>query len=335
MNNYFFLTKEEQLQVLQAAETQTGIPSQVIEKDLWVTTILQIIFSLPFADKLIFKGGTSLSKVWKLINRFSEDIDLSVDRSLFGLEGDLTKKQIKKLRKESSTFIKETFYKELSETIYKFGIGHLCTIDCEPDGKSDSTYPEPRKIWIKYDSACKEELNYLKPVVLLEIGARSLLEPYENNVITSIVEELFPKIKTTLVNNHIPTAIAKKTFIEKIFLLHELFSIEGSGNKANRKSRHLYDIYMMKDKDFAIEALDDDELWENIRHHREIFTSVKGVDYSPGIRKRITIIPREDIKSAWEKDFSEMLESMIYGNNKPNFNEITKQLKKLQDKLRK
>ena len=117
--------------------------------------------------------------------------------------------------------------------------------------------------------------------------------------------------------------------------MHELFSIEGSGNKANRKSRHLYDIYMMKDKDFAIEALDDDELWENIRHHREIFTSVKGVDYSPGIRKRITIIPREDIKHTWEKDFSEMLENMIYGNNKPNFNEITKQLKKLQDKLRK
>ena len=66
----------------------------MIEKDLWVTTILQIIFSLPFADKLIFKGGTSLSKVWKLINRFSEDIDLSVDRSLFGLEGDLTKKRL-------------------------------------------------------------------------------------------------------------------------------------------------------------------------------------------------------------------------------------------------
>lgn len=99
MNNYFSLTIEEQRQVLQAAEGRIGLPAQAIEKDLWVTTILQIVFTLPFADKLIFKGGTSLSKVGKHISRFSEDIDLAIDRSQFGLEGDLTKKQIKKLRK--------------------------------------------------------------------------------------------------------------------------------------------------------------------------------------------------------------------------------------------
>ena len=63
MNNYFTLTVEEQQQVLQAAEGRIGLPAQAIEKDLWVTTILQIVFTLPFADKLIFKGGTSLSKV--------------------------------------------------------------------------------------------------------------------------------------------------------------------------------------------------------------------------------------------------------------------------------
>lgn len=62
MNNYFSLTIEEQRQVLQAAEGRIGLPAQAIEKDLWVTTILQIVFTLPFANKLIFKGGTSLSK---------------------------------------------------------------------------------------------------------------------------------------------------------------------------------------------------------------------------------------------------------------------------------
>ena len=65
MNNYFLLTIEEQRQVLQAAEGRIGLPAQAIENDLWVTTILQIVFTLPFADKLIFKGGTSLSKVGK------------------------------------------------------------------------------------------------------------------------------------------------------------------------------------------------------------------------------------------------------------------------------
>lgn len=104
MNNYFYLSTEDKLLVLRQASARLGLPPQAIEKDLWVTTILQIVFTLPFSDKLIFKGGTSLSKVWCQIERFSEDIDLAVDRSLFGMEGDLTKKQIKKLRKMSSLF---------------------------------------------------------------------------------------------------------------------------------------------------------------------------------------------------------------------------------------
>ena len=96
MNNYFKLSIQNQRRMLSQVANQTFLPVQAVEKDLWVTTLLQLVFTLPFADKLIFKGGTSLSKVWQLIDRFSEDIDLAVDRSLFGFEGDLTKKQIKK-----------------------------------------------------------------------------------------------------------------------------------------------------------------------------------------------------------------------------------------------
>ena len=334
MNNYFSLTIEEQQQVLQAAEGRIGLPAQAIEKDLWVTSILQIVFTLPFADKLIFKGGTSLSKVGKHISRFSEDIDLAVDRSLFGLEGDLTKKQIKKLRKESSVFVREDFYTALSDAIKQYGLDALCTIEPEQDGEGDNTYPEPRKIWITYKSVIQGELDYLKPIVMLEIGARSLSEPYELNKVRSLVEENFPTIQTTLVDTDVTTAVTGKTFLEKVFLLHELFSVEGHGVNANRKSRHLYDLYMMMDKDFAIAAVKDDELWETIRHHREIFTSVKGMDYTPDIRKRIVLIPREDIITVWEKDYAEMLVNMIYGSNKPTFNEIISKMKILEERFR-
>ena len=334
MNNYFSLTIEEQRQVLQAAEGCIGLPAQAIEKDLWVTTILQIVFTLPFADKLIFKGGTSLSKVGKHISRFSEDIDLAIDRSQFGLEGDLTKKQIKKLRKESSTFVREEFYKNLSDAIKQYGLNALCTIEVEKDGEGDNTYPEPRKIWITYKSVIQGELNYLKPVVMLEIGARSLSEPYEMKKVKSLVEENFPTIQTSIIDSNISTAAAGKTFLEKVFLLHELFSVPGHGASANRKSRHLYDLYQMMDKDFAITAVKDNDLWENIRHHREIFTSVKDMDYTPDVRKRIVLIPREDIISVWEKDYAEMLMNMIYGSNKPTFNQIIEKMQVLQDRFR-
>ena len=102
MNDYFHLSPQQQQMVLTQAAGKTGLPVQAVEKDLWVTVALQMAFTLPIADKLVFKGGTSLSKVWKVIRRFSEDIDLAIDPSVWGFEGDLTKRQIKRLRKTSS-----------------------------------------------------------------------------------------------------------------------------------------------------------------------------------------------------------------------------------------
>lgn len=77
--------------VLTQTANKTGLPVQAVEKDLWVTAVLQMVFSLPMANRLVFKGGTSLSKVWKVIRRFSEDIDLALDPSIWEFEGDLNR----------------------------------------------------------------------------------------------------------------------------------------------------------------------------------------------------------------------------------------------------
>lgn len=91
-NDFFSLPETQQRMVLEQAAIRHNLAKQSVEKDLWVTAIIQIIFTLPCADSLVFKGGTSLSKVWGLINRFSEDIDLAIDRTIFNLDGELTKK---------------------------------------------------------------------------------------------------------------------------------------------------------------------------------------------------------------------------------------------------
>lgn len=329
MNNYFKLSIENQRRVLSQVANQTFLPVQAVEKDLWVTTLLQLVFTLPFADKLIFKGGTSLSKVWQLIDRFSEDIDLAVDRSLFGFEGDLTKKQIKKLRKSSSLFVREDFYRELQTVLKENGLDTLCSLEVQPDGEGDNTYPEPRRIFVKYKSVCEDPLVYLPPVVMLEIGARSLLEPNEQANIKSMVENFLPSISTTLIDSKVSTALPSKTFLEKAFLLHELFSVEGHGIEAGRKSRHLYDLNRMMSKEFAIAAIKDDELWESIRHHREIFTSVSGIDYNTDIRKHIVLIPRSEIVKVWEEDYNSMCSSMIFGE-KPTFEKLITNMKELE-----
>lgn len=220
----------------------------------------------------------------------------------------------------------------LQKGIEQYGLSALCSIESQPDGEGDNTYPEPRKIFVKYQSVCADPIEYLFPVVMLEIGARSLLEPNQQTNIRSMVEELFPTIQTTLVDSQVATALASKTFLEKAFLLHELFSVEGRGENAERKSRHLYDLSRMMDKEFALDAIKDDELWESIRHHWEIFTSVRGMDYAPDVRKRIMLIPRFDIQTAWEKDYKSMCSSMIFGE-KPSFKELLERMALLEKRF--
>jgi hypothetical protein len=331
MNNFFKLTDEQrQLVIMQTSARRNDLYPQIIEKDLWVTTILQLIFSFPFADKLVFKGGTSLSKVWNVIQRFSEDIDITVDRELFGLQGDLTIKQIKKLRKQSSLFVKEIVCSELQKAFVKHDLQHIFTVEPQPDGEGDKTYPEPRKIFIRYKSLF-DDMPYLKSEIVLEIGARALFEPTAKREITSMISETL-HIDTNIENNPINTAIPAKTFIEKAFLLHEIFT--GTGRmQANRKSRHLYDLEKMMNNDFAITAISDNELWDTIRHHREKFTHISSVDYSHDIRPNICLIPPEKVIDDWRQDYETMQRTMIYGNSL-TFTELINRIKQLEDRIR-
>ena len=172
MINWRELTTNEQMAALQNVARKRHIPPQAVEKDFWVTTILQIVFSMPFADSLVFKGGTSQRKVFGKIERFSEDFDLAIDCTNFGLEGDLIKRQLKNLRKQSSTFVRYTFLGELQEVFRQHGLTEL-SATAEPDGEGDATYPEPRKIFIEYPSLFRNSLDYIKPRVMLETGGNN------------------------------------------------------------------------------------------------------------------------------------------------------------------
>ena len=314
--------------VLTQAANKTGLPVQAVEKDLWVTVVLQMVFSLSVANHLVFKGGTSLSKVWKVIRRFSEDIDLAIDPSIWGFGGDLTKKQIKQLRKVSSIFVRDELSRLLQGTVSETGMAEWLQVEADSDGEGDGTYPEPRVIHIRYQSLFDEDLPYLHSEVKLEVGARSLLEPTATAVVTSVIEDVLP-VSTTIERVMIPTALAEKTFLEKAFLLHELFSSQTS-KEAYRKSRHLYDLAQMMSTDIAARAIADDDLWNTIHHHRELFTSMRGVDYTPDIRKRIRLLPPDDVIDDWRSDYKDMQSSMIYGE-KPTFEELMRKMAELEN----
>ena len=318
--------------VIERQKESVGLPGMSIEKDLWVTQVLHALFSLDVSDKLIFKGGTSLSKAWGLIERFSEDIDLAIDPVFLGApDGDPTKKQIKKLRKASSLYVAEELAEKLRERFVEMELEEWLSVDVQPNGEGDNTYPEPRQLYVHYKSVYEGQMGYLRSDIVLEVSARSLLEPVAKAEIYSILSQ---KIGLRdLAPVPVTTAVAGKTMVEKMFLLHELFSVEGHGMKAERKSRHLYDLYRMMNQPFAGEALRDDVLWESIRHHREIYTSVSGMDYTPDVRERMVLVPRADIMEDWRRDYENMRDAMIYGD-KPTWEELMDAMEQLQMRVR-
>jgi len=104
MDNWLILAQDQQRNIFNQASDATGLPSYSIEKDAWVTLVLRMLFTSVLSDQIVFKGGTSLSKGYNLIERFSEDIDLAINREFFGFDGDLTKGEIRKLRRRSHAF---------------------------------------------------------------------------------------------------------------------------------------------------------------------------------------------------------------------------------------
>lgn len=113
MSEFFDIPDNAKTDILKDAGEKMNLPAYAVEKDWWVVQTLAILFEMEVGKHMVFKGGTSLSKAWGLIERFSEDIDLAVDRRFYGFEGDLGKKQRTNLRKKANTYITESLYPEL------------------------------------------------------------------------------------------------------------------------------------------------------------------------------------------------------------------------------
>ena len=121
------LPASTQQQFIRVLSHNSGLDPQIIEKDWWVTAVLRAVFSLPYSESLSFKGGTSLSKCWKLIERFSEDVDIAVSREYLGFSGNLSKTQISdKLRRAACSFVREQFQFDIKDRLLEQGIPENC-----------------------------------------------------------------------------------------------------------------------------------------------------------------------------------------------------------------
>lgn len=330
-NRFATLSDEEKRMLFSRASEQTKLAAQVIEKDWWVTIVLQLLSQSSCADYLSFKGGTSLSKAWGLIERFSEDADLALDHTFFGIDN-TNRSQRLKLRKTSRQFITEPLSSELNNALQNLGCSGYTVEpvtkvnDKELDGDKD-----PTVILVKYKSLYPSLLTYLQPAVRIEISCLSMKEPIAPRDISSLVSQCVPALEqddTFVMNTVMPT----RTFLEKAFLLNEEYQRDFP--RSFRMSRHLYDLERMMDTEYGMTALTDKTLYQSIVQHRREYYCLKYVDYDSNNPDRIIICPPDNLLSDWRADYESMRNSFIYGRSQP-FDDLIERIMSLQERFRK
>lgn len=328
MNLAEFLAQPEDLRrrYYAAAEEACGLPGNSIEKDLWVCATLQMLTELPSCKgALTFKGGTSLSKGWKLIERFSEDIDLVLDRERLGvgvvdlkqweaLGSNARQRELERLGNRCREYVQNGVRGDLEREIpQRFPIVSESTYVVVDEGDQDG-----QTLLLKYPTAFGHD-DYVQPRVKIELGARSDVEPYESpEILPYLVEALPDKIDFSPVP--VRTVAPERTFWEKAMLLHEE-TFRASGGHKGRMSRHYYDLFRLIEAGIAAKAMANPQLFDSVARHRKVFFR-KSREAQDSLRPgSLRLLPQGEDRKAWEKDYRTMQESMFFGES-PDFENI-------------
>lgn len=326
------LSAEEKRTIFSVIAARKAVSDDAIEKDWWVTVVLSAIFGLTYGKAFVFKGGTSLSKGWDLIQRFSEDIDLAIDREFLGFTDDLNKSQRTKLRKQSKLFVENILAADLRRALEEYGMEDLCEVEVPEDEVTDR---DPVVLYVRYKSIVENGTSggYMANVVKIEISCRSMLEPYEEIMMRSMVADAFPQEAFAEQKFVVQTVRPERTFLEKAFLLHEEFNRRNGCSRVDRLTRHMYDLERMMDMDFAIAAINDTELYNDIVNHRKTFTAWSGLDYSRHSPEKIAFVPPASVHHSLQDDYQKMQQNFIYGQSL-SFDELLARMEELQQRFR-
>jgi hypothetical protein len=335
MTGWLKLTDEQRRETLAQAQLESGIVVKALEKDWWVTLTLNALFHSKYRQWLVFKGGTSLSKSWKLINRFSEDIDISLDPAAFGMpyKENPSKSYVEKLRRVGCSFTSNDLLAELRIQLLALGAAESQFAVEAAFVASDRPDTDPQTLYVRYKSLFDRH-PYIAEEVKVEVSVRSMLTPFTQQPIRSLLVEFFPNDAYFEEPSQISVVEPKKTFLEKAFLLHEEFVRPDKGRiRYHRMSRHFYDLVCSAKSGVTEVALADDALYDQLIKHREWYSRLHWVDYTNLKRDTISFLPPDEVVDLYRSDYTTMLELMIYGAA-PNFDEIIHQLKDLQGRFR-
>jgi hypothetical protein len=336
VDKFLSLSAKDKRAYFEVSAANLNIMPQLIEKDFWVCWILKALFSLPVAGThLTFKGGTSLSKCYNVIKRFSEDIDISIERSFLSATKPIepgkdrsnkeNQKRLKELQEVCKAKIGEVIVPELEQAI----AGAL------PDKKEwslalDEDAADGQTVLFTFPHAMMSAAeSYVKSSVKIEFGARSdhwpvetaTLVPYIVNVPGErMVEEFSVRVLA-----------AERTFWEKATILHMIYHRPAEKAVPPRMSRHYYDIYAMAGSPIYKKALEHISLLKDVAEHKTLFFRDTKAHYEEATPSGLRLLPREDQMSTLKNDYRQM--QQMFFEEPPAFDSIIEKLRVLEKEI--
>jgi len=332
MNEIYLLAKDERELFFRTAAELMKMPFEIIEKDYWVVWILEILFSIEkLKSCLTFKGGTSLSKIYGVIDRFSEDIDISIEREFFGFsaphdpENAPSKKKqrvvLDNLSKACSNYVQAEMLDDLKKAI----VARLGTIEGWRIF-SDQEDPDAQTLLFEYPSKTSK-MGYIRPLVKIEIGARSEHWPVSEHKIQSYAKEALkekihePEIRVRVLN-------AERTFWEKATILHQYAHLPEDKKLPPRISRHFYDFFRLLNSAIKEKALIEAVLLEQVAAHKSIYFASSWANYGTARKETLRLVPPTQILKELEKDYALM--GAMFFREIPDWQLILKTIEKFE-----
>lgn len=313
-----------------------GTPAQNVEKDFWVCWTLDALFHglEPGSPRLLFKGGTSLSKAFDLIPRFSEDIDITVFREDLGqaaepaeldaLSGKQRRKRLDEIRTACQAYIGGALAEQLSQRIARFGNERL-SLELDPDDADQQTL----LLW--YPPALTRGNDYIRSAVKIEAGAKSALDPHRLATVQPYIAQELPALDLQVHN--VTTVEAERTFWDKIIIIHGLrqwFERRGElRHGGQRVSRHYFDLYQLMQASGAQAWLQNKALAADCATHARLFFGSPDLGLERAAHGTFTLAPPDAMRDALARDYNAMA-GMIFGPV-PDFANVLASITALED----
>ena len=331
-DRYLSLAPRERLELLDAASRQSGLAQAILEKDYWVCKTLDVLFALPeLGSHLVFKGGTSLSKVYGLIDRFSEDVDISFHREFLGFGEELDpeaaagkeqSRRIEALQQACRDCIRENLLPRLREAI-------AALLGGTEDWSLEIDPLDAQTLLFHFPQAGGPGLAYIVPSVRIELGARSDHWPSEEREIRSYLGEAFGH---TIGKATVRSLAAERTFWEKATLLHAEVHRPKDKLMPARYARHYHDMARLAESPVAARALADVALRERVVAHKAVYFRSGWARYDLARPASFRLIPPDSRIAALKSDHQAMIP--MFFNPPPPIDEVLDTIADLETRIR-